>query len=97
MTMDRSRPIFDIQLSHSFVLSELQLHLTKSLKRGAHCAIFNSPLRSLLVRLYEHDPHVTPWDLSCPICQIVRQSRRVKNGHTLENLRVLHHQPILFR
>ena len=49
------------------------------LKLGAHCAIYNSPLRLLLVRLYEHDPHVTLWDLSCPICQTVRQSRRVKH------------------
>jgi len=67
------------------------------LKLGAHCAIYNSPLRLLLVRLYEHNPHVTLWDLSCPICQTVRQSRCVKNGRTLENLSGVLHQPTTIR
>jgi len=64
------------------------------LKPGAHCVIYNSPLRWLLVRLYVHDPHVTLCHLSCHLCQTVRQSTHVKKGRTHENLSgVLHHQP----
>ncbi len=57
---------------------------------------FFKSLWIVLVRLYEHDDHVTLWGLSCYWCQTVRQTRRVNNGWVQENLSgVLHYLPYM--
>ncbi len=50
--------------------------------------------RIVLVRLYEHDDHVTLWDLSCHKFQTVDSQDKFKTGARKNLSGVLHYLPI---